>query len=161
MINILKLDDYTSELISLCAERDITVTMLDRIGTPRLTSLCVQASLDPWIGILHTEDYNRPALVYDLIEPFRADVEETAFKLFSKVKTTYDRYLEPCENGRCLTAEAKRRLIGKLEDRMEGRNGERGRGEDMRELAFGLARSLKKDSPPEECGESHVLSGVL
>jgi CRISP-associated protein Cas1 len=30
------------------------------------------AGLDPSIGILHTEGYKRPALVFDAIEPFRA-----------------------------------------------------------------------------------------
>ena len=50
----------------------------------RIFDLCVQANLDPYIGLLHAEAYNRPVLVYDLIEPFRFLVESTVFSLFAK-----------------------------------------------------------------------------
>lgn len=33
------------------------------------------AGLDPYIGVLHAEEYARPALVFDLIEPFRPWVD--------------------------------------------------------------------------------------
>ena len=109
----------------------------------RLTSLCAQANLNPYIGLLHAEAYNRPVLVYDLIEPFRADVEEVVFKLFSRNRKGFDRYLTPCEGGRCLSAEGKKALIAAIEERMEGPDGNRGRGADMRELVFELSRRLK------------------
>lgn len=35
----------------------------------------ITAGLDPSIGILHTESYNRPAFVFDSIEPFRPWVD--------------------------------------------------------------------------------------
>jgi CRISPR-associated protein Cas1 len=34
-------------------------------------SALIQAGLDPFIGVMHRDEYNRPVLVYDFIEPFR------------------------------------------------------------------------------------------
>ena len=34
-------------------------------------SACICAGLDPFLGFLHTDNYNKPSLVFDLIEPFR------------------------------------------------------------------------------------------
>ena len=32
---------------------------------------CIVAGLDPFVGFLHTDNYNKKSLVFDLIEPFR------------------------------------------------------------------------------------------
>jgi len=48
--------------------------------------LCIQARLDPYIGVMHTDNYNRPTLVYDLVEPFRAEIESPVCKLFTQRK---------------------------------------------------------------------------
>jgi CRISPR-associated protein Cas1 len=34
-------------------------------------SALIHAGLDPFIGIMHRDEYNRPVLVYDFIEQFR------------------------------------------------------------------------------------------
>jgi CRISPR-associated protein Cas1 len=39
------------------------------------------AGIDPYIGILHRDEYNRPVLVYDVIEKYRIWVDYTVFKL--------------------------------------------------------------------------------
>ena len=44
---------------------------------------CVAARLDPYIGILHADQYNKPTLTYDLIEPFRHLAERAAYRLCS------------------------------------------------------------------------------
>lgn len=41
------------------------------------------AGLDPHIGFLHTENYRKTSLVFDLIEPIRPVVDELIVKLFS------------------------------------------------------------------------------
>lgn len=41
-----------------------------------IESAVFAAGLDPYIGILHAEQYARPALVFDMIEPFRPWVDE-------------------------------------------------------------------------------------
>jgi len=42
------------------------------------------AGLDPYLGIVHADEYNRPALSYDLIEPFRPWVDRLILELFQQ-----------------------------------------------------------------------------
>lgn len=45
----------------------------------------LRSGLDPWIGLLHTDNQRRPALVYDLMEPFRPPaVDHLVAKLHRK-----------------------------------------------------------------------------
>lgn len=41
----------------------------------------IKAGIDPYIGIFHRDDYNRPALVYDVIERYRVWIDYVAMKL--------------------------------------------------------------------------------
>jgi len=52
---------------------------------------CIIAGLDPYVGIIHTDHYNKKSLVFDLIEMFRHLVDETVVYMFSqrKVKKEY------------------------------------------------------------------------
>ena len=52
---------------------------------------CILAGLDPYVGFLHTDNYNKKSLVFDLIEPFRIYGEQTAVHLFTgrKMKVDY------------------------------------------------------------------------
>ena len=44
---------------------------------------CICAGLDPFLGFLHTDNYNKKSLVFDLIEPFRIVGERTTLLLFT------------------------------------------------------------------------------
>lgn len=44
---------------------------------------CIIAGLDPYIGIMHTDNYNKKALVFDLVEMYRGYMDEFVFKLFA------------------------------------------------------------------------------
>lgn len=37
----------------------------------RVEKACILSGLDPYVGFLHTDNYNKKSLVFDLIEPFR------------------------------------------------------------------------------------------
>jgi len=37
---------------------------------------CIIAGLDPYIGIMHTDNYNKKALVYDMVEMYRGYMDE-------------------------------------------------------------------------------------
>ncbi len=52
---------------------------------------CILSGLDPYVGFLHTDNYNKKSLVFDLIEPFRIYGEQTAVHLFTgrKMKDDY------------------------------------------------------------------------
>ena len=45
---------------------------------------CIIAGLDPYIGFLHTDNYSKPSLVFDIIENFRIYADRVVFRLFSK-----------------------------------------------------------------------------
>lgn len=47
---------------------------------------CIIAGLDPYIGIMHTDNYNKKALVFDLVEMYRGYMDEIVFRLFSTKK---------------------------------------------------------------------------
>ena len=47
---------------------------------------CILSGLDPYVGFLHTDNYNKKSLVFDLIEPFRIYGEQTAIYLFTGKK---------------------------------------------------------------------------
>ncbi len=44
---------------------------------------CILSGLDPYVGFLHTDNYNKKSLVFDLIELFRIYGEQTAIYVFS------------------------------------------------------------------------------
>ncbi|MCK4789743.1 MAG: CRISPR-associated endonuclease Cas1 [Desulfobacteraceae bacterium] len=52
---------------------------------------CILSGLDPYVGFLHTDNYNKKSLVFDLIEPFRIYGEQTVVYLFTgkKMKPEY------------------------------------------------------------------------
>ncbi len=58
---------------------------------------CILAGLDPYVGFLHTDNYNKKSLVFDLIEPFRIYGEQIALYLFTG-KQMKDEYFDE-ENG--------------------------------------------------------------
>jgi CRISPR-associated protein Cas1 len=52
---------------------------------------CILSGLDPYVGFLHTDNYNKKSMVFDLIEPFRIFAEQTVVYLFTgkKMKNEY------------------------------------------------------------------------
>ncbi|MCB0641388.1 MAG: CRISPR-associated endonuclease Cas1 [Phaeodactylibacter sp.] len=68
------------------------------------------AGLDPHLGILHTDEYDRPTLAYDLIEPFRPWVDLFIIQRLLK-KEIEPTFFEPYEEGLYLSDNGKRFLI--------------------------------------------------
>lgn len=50
----------------------------------KIESALIKAGIDPYIGILHRDDYNRPVLVYDVIELYRVWIEYVVYHLLSQ-----------------------------------------------------------------------------
>ncbi|MBP2173278.1 CRISPR-associated endonuclease Cas1 [Methanococcus voltae] len=85
---------------------------------------CIIAGLDPYIGILHRDNYNRTALVYDMIEPYRYYVDKTVFELCieNKINNEFFDELkaeEKSKNGYYLNKEGKQLLISKYNEIMD------------------------------------------
>ena len=67
-------------------------------------SALIKAGIDPYVGVLHRDDYNRPVLVYDVIELYRVWIDFIVFNLlrqdvisdeFFSVKDDGSYWLEP------------------------------------------------------------------
>ena len=81
---------------------------------------CIIAGLDPYIGFLHTDNYNKKSLVFDIIEMFRTFVDEPVVHLFSKRKVK-EEYFDKIQNneGLSLNKEGKAVLIEALNETFE------------------------------------------
>jgi CRISPR-associated protein Cas1 len=79
---------------------------------------CIIAGLDPYVGIIHTDHYNKKSLVFDLIEMFRYLVDETVVYMFSQRKVKKE-YFDEIKNGLSLNKEGKAALIQDLNETFE------------------------------------------
>ncbi|RZN37213.1 MAG: CRISPR-associated endonuclease Cas1 [Methanophagales archaeon ANME-1-THS] len=79
---------------------------------------CIISGLDPYIGFLHTDNYNKKSLVFDIIEMFRTFVDETVVHLFSK-REVKEEYFDKIQNGVSLNKEGKAVLIEALNETFE------------------------------------------
>jgi len=68
------------------------------------------AGLYPHLGILHADEYDRPTLSYDLIEPFRPWLDRLIVENILGAKVTSDCF-ETIEEGIYLNNNGKRWLI--------------------------------------------------
>lgn len=71
---------------------------------------CIIAGLDPYIGILHTDNYNKKSLVFDLIENYRIWADETVINLFASRLVKQEQF-NKLHNGLTLNKEGKALLI--------------------------------------------------
>lgn len=79
---------------------------------------CIYAGLDPFLGFLHTDNYGKKSLVFDLIEPFRILAERTTVLLFTgrRVQKTY---FEEVPGGVALNKEGRAFFIDQFNQRLE------------------------------------------
>lgn len=94
---------------------------------------CILAGLDPYIGIMHTDNYNRQALVYDIVEMYRGYMDEIVFKLFS-TKKVIDEYFNPIEGGIYLNHDGKKILIESINKAFESKIKYKGRNIELQNI---------------------------
>ena len=88
---------------------------------------CILAGLDPFVGFVHTDNYNKKSLVFDLIEMYRVWADETIIGLFASRKVKQDMF-DKLENGMTLNQDGKAVLMGRFSEylaesiRHKGRN---------------------------------------
>lgn len=88
---------------------------------------CIIAGLDPYIGIMHTDNYNKTALVFDLIEMYRVYMDEIIFKLFSKRQVKKEMFDKIKGGGFWLNKSGKELLIESINNRFEDKIKYKGR----------------------------------
>lgn len=78
------------------------------------------AGLDPYVGFMHRDDYNQKSMVFDFIEPYRVEVDQVVFRLFSGKKVITEQYGD-LPGGVTLRKPGKEMLINALGEHWEGR----------------------------------------
>lgn len=84
----------------------------------QVESACIIAGLDSCLGILHRDDYNRPALVYDMIESYRIWVEYVVVFL-CRQDVFYPECFSFSEGGCWLEQDGRRLLIQACKDYLD------------------------------------------
>lgn len=92
---------------------------------------CIIAGLDPYVGFIHTDHYNKKSLVFDLIENYRTWADEVVVNLFAGRKVKVEHF-DTVPNGFRLNKEGKVMLLTDFNNFMDesiryrGRNIKRG-----------------------------------
>ena len=79
---------------------------------------CICAGLDPFLGFLHTDNYNKPSLVYDLIEPFRILAERATVLLFTGRRVKAE-FFEEVPGGVALSKEGRGAFLPYYNERLD------------------------------------------
>jgi CRISPR-associated protein Cas1 len=77
----------------------------------RVERALMQAGLDPYIGIWHAEEYGKPVLTYDFIEPYRHWADTVTLRLCMAQAVNPRRDTLRYKGGLWLDGEGKRRVV--------------------------------------------------
>lgn len=101
---------------------DVTNAMLNYgygIMYGKIEGALIRAGIDPYIGIMHRDEYNRPVLVYDIIERYRVWIDYIVVALLIQNIIT-DEHYSVQDDGSCwLEALGRRILIQSVNDFLE------------------------------------------
>ena len=79
---------------------------------------CICAGLDPFVGFLHTDNYGKKSLVFDLIEPFRILGDRATLLLFTGRRVQKD-YFEEVPGGVALNKEGRAFFLAHFNERLD------------------------------------------
>lgn len=79
---------------------------------------CIISGLDPYVGFLHTDNYNKKSFVFDLIEIFRIHIDRTVMNLFSK-KQVHEGLFDNIPGGLYLNKDGKAVLITAVNETLD------------------------------------------
>lgn len=118
-INLFLPEEYRFEKRSQNPATDIANAMLNYgygLLYSKIESSLIKAGIDPYIGIMHRDDYNRPVLVYDIIEIYRVWIDYVVFSLLAQHVITDEHYSVRDDGSFWLEALGKRILIQSVND---------------------------------------------
>jgi CRISPR-associated protein Cas1 len=113
----------------------------------KIESALIKAGIDPYIGILHRDDYNRPVMVYDVIEIYRVWVDYIVYTLIAQNCITDDYYSVREDGSFWLESLGRRVLIQSFNDYLDEvvtvKGVPRSRNTQIQLYAQDLAQKLK------------------
>jgi len=84
----------------------------------KIEGALIKAGIDPYVGVFHRDQYNRPVLAYDIIEIYRVWVDYVVISLCLQEVIDNDCY-SITENGFWLESMGKRILIQSVNDYLD------------------------------------------
>lgn len=85
----------------------------------KIEGILIKSGIDPYIGILHRDDYNRPVLVYDIIEKYRIWVDYIVYSLVAQEVVTTELYSVKEDGSYWLEGLGRRIIIQSLNDYLD------------------------------------------
>lgn len=85
----------------------------------KIEGALIKTGIDPYIGVLHRDDYNRPVLVYDVIELYRVWVDYVVYSLVIQNAVTDEFYSVQPDGSYWLEPLGRRVLIQSLNDYLD------------------------------------------
>lgn len=85
----------------------------------KIEGALIKAGIDPYIGVFHRDDYNRPVLVYDFIELYRVWVDYVVFTLVAQNNITDEFYSVKSDGSYWLEGLGRRIIIQSLNDYLD------------------------------------------
>jgi CRISPR-associated protein Cas1 len=79
---------------------------------------CICAGLDPFVGFLHTDNYNKKSLVFDLMEPFRVLGDRTVLLLFTGRRVQKE-FFEDVPGGVGLSKDGRAHFLAHFNERLD------------------------------------------
>ena len=114
----------------------------------KIEGALIKAGIDPYVGILHRDDYNRPVLVYDVIELYRVWVDYVVYSLVIQKVITDDYYSVREDGSYWLEGLGRRILIQSMNDYLDEiitmKGVSRSRNVQLQLYAQSLAQLFKK-----------------
>ncbi len=114
----------------------------------KIEGALIKAGIDPYIGILHRDDYNRPVLVFDVIELYRIWVDYVVFSLVAQHVITDEYYSVKPDGSYWLEALGRRVVIQSINDYLDEvitiKGTTRSRTTHLQLYAQELAQTFKK-----------------
>lgn len=114
----------------------------------KIEGALIKSGIDPYVGIMHRDDYNRPVLVYDVIEIYRIWVDYVVYSLVAQRVITDDYYSVREDGSYWLEGLGRRVLIQSMNDYLEEVVNQRGvsrsRATQIQLYAQSLAQMFKK-----------------
>ena len=94
---------------------------------------CILSGLDPYIGILHADNYNKKSLVFDLIEIFRIHVDIIVVTLIN-LKMVKSSFFSKSSGGIRLNIEGKKMLIHSFNEKFDKKVTYKGKKMKLRDM---------------------------
>ncbi|MDO9154269.1 MAG: CRISPR-associated endonuclease Cas1 [Paludibacter sp.] len=114
----------------------------------RIEGALIKTGIDPYIGVMHRDDYNRPVLVYDVIELYRVWVDFVVVTLVAQGVVTDEYFSVKPDGSYWLEALGRRVLIQSFNDYFEEVITQKGitrtRGHQIFLYAQDLAQTFKR-----------------